>query len=112
MLSKLPETNPWLLNTKLVAKPDQLIKRRGKSGLLAINKTWPEAKEWVRERAGKLQKVETVEGYLRNFLVEPFVAHSQDTEYVPIAIWDDRKKLTGLQVLHQHQLSPRSMCLG
>jgi hypothetical protein len=30
VLSKLPEANPWLLSSKLVAKPDQLIKRRGK----------------------------------------------------------------------------------
>ncbi|KAM7216852.1 hypothetical protein V8F06_007721 [Rhypophila decipiens] len=74
---------PWLLQpgAKFVAKPDQLIKRRGKSGLLALNKTWPEAKAWVAERAGKTQKVEHVEGVLRTFLVEPFVPHPADTEY-------------------------------
>ena len=37
----------WVFNTKLFAKPDQLIKRRGKAGLLALNKTWDEAKEWI-----------------------------------------------------------------
>ena len=42
---------------KLVAKPDQLIKRRGKSGLLLLNKEWPEAKEWITARAGKPTKV-------------------------------------------------------
>lgn len=47
----------WVHTTKLVAKPDQLIKRRGKAGLLALNKSWPEAKEWIAERAGKHQKV-------------------------------------------------------
>ena len=47
----------WVFNTKLVAKPDQLIKRRGKAGLLALNKTWDEAKGWVQQRAGKPQKV-------------------------------------------------------
>lgn len=74
---------PWLLapGAKFVAKPDQLIKRRGKSGLLALNKTWPEAKVWIAERAGKEQKVETVYGYLRQFLVEPFVPHPSNTEY-------------------------------
>src|SRR3954451_8617508 len=38
---------PWLLTpgSKFVAKPDQLIKRRGKSGLLALNKTWAEARD-------------------------------------------------------------------
>jgi len=43
----------WVFNTKLVAKPDQLIKRRGKAGLLALNKTWDEARVWIQERAGK-----------------------------------------------------------
>ena len=74
---------PWLLHkdAKFVAKPDQLIKRRGKSGLLALNKTWAQAREWIAERAGKTQRVETVDGVLRRFLVEPFVPHPQETEY-------------------------------
>lgn len=83
VLNQAEVTYPWLLQdgAKFVAKPDQLIKRRGKSGLLALNKTWAEAKAWVAERAGKPQKVEHVEGYLRQFLVEPFVPHPSDTEY-------------------------------
>ena len=74
---------PWLLtpNAKFVAKPDQLIKRRGKSGLLALNKTWAEAREWIEARAGKVQQVESVKGALRQFLVEPFVPHPEGTEY-------------------------------
>jgi ATP citrate (pro-S)-lyase len=52
--SKLPS---WVFTTKLVAKPDQLIKRRGKAGLLALNKTWDEAKPWITQKAGKPQKV-------------------------------------------------------
>jgi ATP citrate (pro-S)-lyase len=74
---------PWLNapGAKFVAKPDMLIKRRGKSGLLALNKSWPDAKAWIAQRALKLQKVETVEGILRNFLVEPFVPHAQECEY-------------------------------
>lgn len=83
ILDQAEVTYPWLLQSgsKFVAKPDQLIKRRGKSGLLALNKTWPEAKAWIEERAGKVQRVETVDGVLRQFLVEPFVPHPQDTEY-------------------------------
>ncbi len=49
----------WVFSTKLVAKPDQLIKRRGKAGLLALNKSWDEAKQWIQQRAGKPQKVST-----------------------------------------------------
>jgi ATP citrate (pro-S)-lyase len=83
VLDQAEITYPWLLHTgaKFVAKPDQLIKRRGKSGLLALNKTWPEAKAWIAERAGKVQKVEHTEGVLRHFLVEPFVPHPSNTEY-------------------------------
>ncbi|KAG6836412.1 hypothetical protein H0H93_008213 [Arthromyces matolae] len=76
--NKLPS---WVFNTKLVAKPDQLIKRRGKAGLLALNKSWDEAKNWIAERAGKPQKVETVTGTLNNFIVEPFLPHPSDSEY-------------------------------
>jgi len=74
---------PWLLQkeSKFVAKPDQLIKRRGKSGLLCLNKPWSECREWIAARAKKSQRVETVDGVLRQFLVEPFVPHPSDTEY-------------------------------
>lgn len=83
VLEQAESTYPWLLapGAKFVAKPDQLIKRRGKSGLLALNKTWPEAKAWIEERAGQPVQVETVKGVLRRFLVEPFVPHPPDTEY-------------------------------
>src|SRR5262245_2631756 len=43
--------------TKLVMNPDQLIRRRGKAGLLALNKAWQETKAWIVSRAGKPQKV-------------------------------------------------------
>lgn len=83
VLDQAEVTYPWLLQdgAKFVAKPDQLIKRRGKSGLLALNRTWPEARAWVESRAGKPQQVETVQGVLNHFLVEPFVPHPDGTEY-------------------------------
>ncbi|KAI1822382.1 ATP-citrate synthase subunit 2 [Xylaria intraflava] len=83
VLDQAEVTYPWLLQSgaKFVAKPDQLIKRRGKSGLLALNKSWSEAKAWIAQRAGKSQKVEHTEGVLRQFLVEPFVPHPEGTEY-------------------------------
>ncbi|KAJ9663670.1 beta subunit of ATP citrate lyase [Neophaeococcomyces mojaviensis] len=83
VLDQAEATYPWLKapGAKFVAKPDQLIKRRGKSGLLALNKTWPEARAWIEARAGKEQKVEHVVGMLRQFLVEPFVPHPANTEY-------------------------------
>lgn len=81
MLDKVESSHTWLQNTKLVAKPDQLIKRRGKAGLLKLNASWTDARKWIEERAGKKQQVEHVSGYLRTFLVEPFVPHPSDTEY-------------------------------
>jgi len=77
----LPAANPWLLTSPLVVKPDQLIKRRGKAGLLAINKTWAEVVEWIKDRINKECKVEVVSGILDNFIVEPFVPHEQSDEY-------------------------------
>ncbi|KAK0705391.1 hypothetical protein B0H67DRAFT_604259 [Lasiosphaeris hirsuta] len=89
ILDQAEITYPWLLHAgaKFVAKPDQLIKRRGKSGLLALNKEWPEARAWVAARAGKAQKVEHTEGVLRQFLVEPFVPHPANTEYYINGDW-------------------------
>lgn len=55
--TKIEQENPWLASTPLVVKPDQLIKRRGKAGLLAVNKTWPEVQAWISERMGKTQQV-------------------------------------------------------
>jgi ATP citrate (pro-S)-lyase len=74
---------PWLLEpgAKFVAKPDQLIKRRGKAGLLALNKEWSVARAWIEERAGKEIQVESVKGCLRTFLVEPFCPHKPEEEY-------------------------------
>jgi ATP citrate (pro-S)-lyase len=58
-------THPWLSTSKLVVKPDQLIKRRGKGGLLLLNCNWSEAKEWIAERAGK--EISVANGRLLDF---------------------------------------------
>ncbi|GAA5918196.1 hypothetical protein JCM6882_005146 [Rhodosporidiobolus microsporus] len=71
----------WVFSEKLVAKPDQLIKRRGKAGLLALNKSWEESKQWISERAGKQVQVEKTTGTLNNFIVEPLCPHPSDSEY-------------------------------
>jgi ATP citrate (pro-S)-lyase len=80
-MSTLADANPWLKETNLVCKPDQLIKRRGKAGLLGINKTWEEAQAWITERRNKEMQVEVVSGILDHFIVEPFVPHEQSDEY-------------------------------
>lgn len=82
-LRTLPESYPWLVDadTKLVVKPDQLIKRRGKSNLIKLNATWSQVVEWIEERRGKAVCVGNVTGVLDHFLVEPFVPHDQSDEY-------------------------------
>lgn len=77
----IAQDNPWLLTDKLVVKPDQLIKRRGKAGLLAVNKSWEEVQAWIMERMQREVQVEHVKGVLNHFIVEAFVPHKQEEEY-------------------------------
>jgi len=61
---------------KLVVKPDQLIKRRGKLGLIKVNASLKEVQTWVSEHMNKEQVVGQASGKLKTFLIEQFVAHS------------------------------------
>ena len=98
VLSKLPERHPWLLTLPLVVKPDQLIKRRGKSGLILLNASWPEVVEWVEAKRGQEVRVEKVSGVLDHFLIEPFYPHQQSDE-VYICI---NNKRSGDELLFYH----------
>ena len=49
----LVAANPWLQTQKLVVKPDQLIKRRGKLGLIKINADLADVKAWIAEKSNK-----------------------------------------------------------
>ena len=68
---------PWVQTEKLVVKPDQLIKRRGKLGLIKVNVDLIMAKQWVAERMNKDQQVGKTTGKLRTFIIEPFIPHKQ-----------------------------------
>ncbi|KAJ2156132.1 ATP citrate lyase subunit 1 [Coemansia sp. RSA 552] len=98
-LARAERLSPWLLTTKLVAKPDQLLKRRGKSGLLLLNADWATVKQWISERAVKEVSVGTISGVLKTFLVEPFVPHPQDVEYY-VCIQSHRE---GDEILFTHE---------
>ena len=82
-LSSLPAQYPWLNETKLVCKPDQLFGKRGKNNLLFVNKSFDEVKAWIAERMNKevtiQQTTGETTGVLTHFLIEPFVPH--DAEY-------------------------------
>lgn len=83
----------------LVVKPDQLIKRRGKLGLIAVNKNFGQVKQWVNERMGKDQKIGSAVGKLRNFIIEPFIPH-QENEEAYVCIYSHR---TADTILFYHQ---------
>ena len=98
-LKKLPKDNPWLEKTQLVVKPDQLIKRRGKSGLLLLNAKWADAQKWIAEKMGKELAVGKTVGILDHFIVEPFLPHEPTDEYY-VAITSVRE---GEKILFYHE---------
>uniref|UniRef100_A0A8C2WKB2 ATP-citrate synthase n=1 Tax=Cyclopterus lumpus TaxID=8103 RepID=A0A8C2WKB2_CYCLU len=69
---RLTQEHPWLLTERLVVKPDQLIKRRGKLGLVGINLDLQGVREWFKARLMKETTVGKATGVLKNFLIEPF----------------------------------------
>jgi len=98
-LKKLPLKHKWLQKQKLVVKPDQLIKRRGKSKLLLLNADWKDAQKWIREKMSKKITVGNVTGVLNHFIVEPFVPHDEQDEYY-VAILSERE---GDSILFHHE---------
>lgn len=91
--------NPWLNTTKLVVKPDQLIKRRGKLGLIKVNCDLAEVKEWITERMDKVIQIGKASGRLNTFIIEPFVAHQQQDEYY-VCVYSHRD---GETILFHHE---------
>ncbi len=98
-LKKLPNKYKWLQKEKLVVKPDQLIKRRGKSKLLLLNADWKDVEKWIRVRMNKQVTVGSVTGVLDHFIVEPFVPHDEKDEYY-LAITSERE---GDNILFHHE---------
>ncbi|XP_003708319.1 ATP-citrate synthase [Megachile rotundata] len=91
--------HPWLLTEKLVVKPDQLIKRRGKLGLIKVNADLNTVKQWVAERMNKDQQIGKATGKLRTFIIEPFVPHKQEEEAY-VCIYSHRRADT---ILFHHE---------
>ncbi|XP_076240765.1 ATP-citrate synthase [Calliopsis andreniformis] len=91
--------NPWLQTEKLVVKPDQLIKRRGKLGLIKVNANLATVKQWIAERMNKDQQIGKTVGKLRTFIIEPFVPHKQEEEAY-VCIYSHRKADT---ILFHHE---------
>jgi ATP citrate (pro-S)-lyase len=110
-MAQLPSQHKWLTTEKLVVKPDQLIKRRGKNQLVLVGANFQQAKEWIAEKTqkpitvygkfdanAKPQDKGTV-GQLTNFIIEPLFPHKdQDESYVAIMSTKD-----GDQIMFYHE---------
>ncbi|CAL1547092.1 unnamed protein product [Lymnaea stagnalis] len=79
--NQIVQENPWLSNEKLVVKPDQLIKRRGKLGLIKAGVDIGGVQEWLQTKLGKQFEIGAAKGKLKTFLIEPFIAHEQKEEF-------------------------------
>ncbi|KAE8574723.1 hypothetical protein XENTR_v10003551 [Xenopus tropicalis] len=96
---RLAQEHPWLLTQPLVVKPDQLIKRRGKLGLVGVNLNLDQVKSWLKPRLGNETTIAKAKGILKNFLIEPFVPHKQEEEFY-VCIYAARE---GDYVLFHHE---------
>ena len=65
----------------MVVKPDQLIKRRGKLGLIQVNIDLNGAREWLADKMNEELEIRGARGKLNNFIIEPFVTHEPSEEY-------------------------------
>jgi len=82
-LGKLAKDHPWLTKDKLVVKPDMLMGKRGKHGLILLDADWKGVQKWLGEKRGKEATVGGVTGELTHFLIEPFTK-AENEYYVAI----------------------------
>jgi ATP-citrate lyase beta-subunit len=86
-LDKLAKEKEWLTTERLVVKPDMMMGKRGKHGLILLNAEWSDAKKWLKEKMGSEVTVGNITGELTHFIIEPFV--KADHEYY-VAIKSER----------------------
>ena len=98
-LDSLTKEHPWLSSARVVVKPDQLIKRRGKNGFILLDAPWDEARRWISDRMKTEITVDNVTGILDHFIVEPFISHNEEEECY-VAITSVRE---GDHILFYHQ---------
>jgi len=96
---ELVRNNSWLEAERLVVKPDQLIKRRGKLGLIKGNVSLDEAKDFIVQTMGKEISIGHTTGKLKHFIIEPYLAH-ETTDEMYICIYSNRD---GELILFHHE---------
>lgn len=62
-------------------KPDQLIKRRGKLGLIKVDVDLNGVREWLADKMSDEVEIGAAKGKLTNFIIEPFVKHEPSEEF-------------------------------
>ena len=77
-LDTLTEQHGWLLQKKLVVKPDQLFGKRGKHNLVLVDATLDRALDWIRERINAEVTIGGVTDRLTHFLIEEYVPHEEE----------------------------------
>ena len=75
---EVEKEHPWLKKEKLVVKPDQLFGKRGKHGLVLVNASLKEVKDWIKERMEKEVSIGKISDKLTHFLIEPFIPHESE----------------------------------
>lgn len=82
----LENQHQWLTSLPLVCKPDQVLKRRGKNNLILLNSTWSQVKLWIAEKISGPITIDSIQGSLDTFLIEPFIEHDPSTEEYYLSI--------------------------
>ncbi|MDA1352884.1 MAG: ATPase [bacterium] len=87
-LDTAAKAQDWLNQPGLVVKPDMLFGKRGKNNLVLYKTTTAgdvslaDAKKWIHEkRINEIALLNGEKGWLRRFIIEPFVPHSIEQEY-------------------------------
>ncbi len=110
-MAELQKQNPWLTGEKLVVKPDQLIKRRGKNKLVLVDVNFDQAKAWIKEKSAKPITIygkfdsdgkpldKGITGQLTHFIIKPCAFYKESDEcYVAIMSTKD-----GDTIMFYHQ---------
>ena len=78
-IDTLQQQYPWLLEEKLVIKPDQLFGKRGKLGLVLLNADFQQIKHYLQLHLNREITIGKATDKLTHFLIEPYTPHQ--TEY-------------------------------
>jgi ATP citrate (pro-S)-lyase len=91
-MAALPTQYKWVNTEKLVVKPDQLIKRRGKNNLILIGANFSQTRKWIETKSKGLTAIygkfdangkpadKGIVGKLTHFIIEPMVPHRDSDE--------------------------------